>query len=144
MRSNLFAFVALLLAGVVVRGQTFDTAILGTVVDASQAAIPNAEVIIEQTATGVSRTVKTNSEGIFEFRYIVPGEYTVQVKAERLSCGETYRHWHSNRAAGQNHFRAAGGIGTTDTGSAIHFTAPADRRRDIGRRGQFGPHYNLP
>jgi outer membrane receptor protein involved in Fe transport len=82
MRSNLFAFVALLLAGVVVRAQTVDTAILGTVVDSTQAAIPNAEVTIEQTATGVSRTAKTNSEGIFEFRYIVPGEYTVQVKAD--------------------------------------------------------------
>jgi outer membrane receptor protein involved in Fe transport len=82
MRLDLFAFVVLLLAGVLVKGQTVDTAILGTVVDSSQAAIPNAEVIIEQTATGVSRTVKTNSEGIFEFRYIVPGEYTVQVKAD--------------------------------------------------------------
>jgi outer membrane receptor protein involved in Fe transport len=82
MRLDRFAFFVLLLAGVVVKGQTVDTAILGTVVDSSQAAIPNAEVIIEQTVTGVSRTVKTNSEGIFEFRYIVPGEYTVQVKAE--------------------------------------------------------------
>jgi outer membrane receptor protein involved in Fe transport len=81
----LLKFVAIfvvLVSAVLLNGQTVDTAILGEVVDAAQASIPNAEVTITQSATGVTRTVRTNAEGIFELRYLVPGEYVVEVKAE--------------------------------------------------------------
>ena len=82
MRVRSIPFVLLLVSGIFLNGQTIDTAILGTVVDSAQASIPNAEVTIGQITTGVTRTVRTNSEGIFELRYLVPGEYVVEVKAD--------------------------------------------------------------
>ena len=56
-----------------VPAQTADTAIRGTVVDASGAVVPGASVEIAQPATGFARTVTTNSSGDYELRYLVPG-----------------------------------------------------------------------
>jgi outer membrane receptor protein involved in Fe transport len=64
------------------KAQTVDTAILGIVTDSGQAVIPNATVTISQPSTGLSRTVKASAEGSYELRYLVPGDYTVEVKAE--------------------------------------------------------------
>src|SRR5581483_8626620 len=62
-------------------GQTLDTGILGTVTDQSGATISGAAVTITQPATGQSRSVATATDGKYEVRYLVPGEYTVEVKA---------------------------------------------------------------
>ncbi|MGA8594489.1 MAG: carboxypeptidase regulatory-like domain-containing protein [Bryobacteraceae bacterium] len=64
------------------KAQTVDTAILGIVTDSGQAVIPNATVTVTEPSTGLSRTVKTSPEGSYELRYLVPGEYTIEVKAE--------------------------------------------------------------
>jgi len=64
-----------------VPAQTADTAIRGTLVDASGAVVPGASVEIAQPATGFARTVTTNSSGDYELRYLVPGEYEVSVNA---------------------------------------------------------------
>jgi outer membrane receptor protein involved in Fe transport len=82
MRLRLLAAAVLVACAVSLKAQTVDTAVLGTVNDPGQAAIPNAEVIIAQPATGLTRTVKTNADGIFELRYLVPGEYTIEIKAD--------------------------------------------------------------
>src|SRR6266496_4263040 len=68
-------------ASFLMTAQTLDTAILGVVTDASGAVIPNAVVTIEQPATGLTRKVVTNSEGVYEVRYLLPGEYSVEVSA---------------------------------------------------------------
>src|SRR3954470_10290881 len=64
-----------------VSAQTADTAILGSVVDASGAVVPAAAVEISQPATGFARGVPTNSNGDYELRYLVPGEYEVSISA---------------------------------------------------------------
>src|SRR4051812_28448409 len=61
--------------------QTVDTAILGIVTDAGQAGVPGTTVVISQPAKGVSRTVSTSPGGLYELRYLVPGEYQVEVQA---------------------------------------------------------------
>jgi hypothetical protein len=65
----------------VVKPQSLDTGILGTVSDPSGAAIGAVTATITQTATGVTHTVTTASDGKYEVRYLLPGEYTVEVQA---------------------------------------------------------------
>ena len=59
--------------------QTADTAILGTVVDATGAVVAGAVIQIAAPASGFSRTLTTNPSGDYELRYLVPGEYQVAV-----------------------------------------------------------------
>ena len=68
--------------GFAMHAQTVDTAILGTVNDAGGAAVPNAQVRITQPATGFNRSIQSGPEGAFEVRYLVPGDYTVEVQAQ--------------------------------------------------------------
>src|SRR5262249_36338447 len=62
--------------------QTLDTGILGTVTDSSGAVIAGAEVTITQTTTGVRRATQTAADGKYEVRYLVPAEYSVEVRAQ--------------------------------------------------------------
>ena len=59
--------------------QTLDTGILGTTTDPSGAVVAGAVVSITQTATGVRRTTQTAADGKYEVRYLVPGEYSIEV-----------------------------------------------------------------
>ncbi len=61
--------------------QTVDTAILGTVVDPGGAQVAGATVTITQPSTGLSRTATTSADGSYEVRYLVPGEYVVEIRA---------------------------------------------------------------
>ena len=58
--------------------QSADTAILGTVTESSGAVIPGAKITIQQPATGFVRSVVTGNEGLYELRYLRPGQYTVE------------------------------------------------------------------
>ncbi len=69
--------------------QTLDTGILGTVMDPGGAAVTTANVTITQPATGLSRSVTTGGDGSYEVRYLTPGEYTVEVRAQGF---KTERH----------------------------------------------------
>lgn len=51
--------------------------ITGTVTDATGAAIPGADVTVTNNATGISRTVKTNSDGNYNALDLQVGTYTV-------------------------------------------------------------------
>jgi hypothetical protein len=63
-------------------GQTPGTgAITGAVYDPSNRAIPNAEVLAVNEATHLSRAVFTTAEGVFRVPLLLPGKYTVIVKA---------------------------------------------------------------
>jgi hypothetical protein len=59
--------------------QSADTGILGTIQDASGAVLPGSEITITRTAAGVVQTVVSGPTGTFEVRYLIPGEYAVQV-----------------------------------------------------------------
>ncbi len=71
----------LVLWGAVLCAQTLDTGILGNVTDPSGAVVAGAAITISQPATGLARSVSTATEGKYEVRYLVPGEYTVEVRA---------------------------------------------------------------
>lgn len=62
-----------------VYGQSVDTAIQGSVLDPDGGAIAGATVTITQPSTGLAHAVVTSPEGAYEIRYLVPGEYTVEV-----------------------------------------------------------------
>lgn len=51
----------------------------GTVVDPSNAVVPDATVTLTNTATNAARTTKTNRTGQYVFAFVDPGTYTVSV-----------------------------------------------------------------
>ncbi len=59
----------------------------GTVTDPSEAAVPNAKVVIKNSATGVARTVTTNADGFYSAANLLPGEYEIAVSATGFSTG---------------------------------------------------------
>src|SRR5688500_7347554 len=61
--------------------QSADTAILGTVMDPGGAVIADATVIARQPETGVSRETKSSAEGLYEIRYLGPGQYVLEIRA---------------------------------------------------------------
>src|SRR5215813_4156121 len=55
--------------------------ISGTVTDASGAVVPNAQVTVLNTATGVMRTLVTNDSGFYNAPNLLPGPYQVKTSA---------------------------------------------------------------
>ena len=53
--------------------------IKGTVMDSSKAAVPGATVKITNVAMGTTVTVPTNSAGVFQAPFLIPGTYQVEV-----------------------------------------------------------------
>src|SRR5271154_3734772 len=51
--------------------------IIGTITDQSSAIVPNANVVVRNTDTGVSRTITTNSDGSYTANFLLPGPYEV-------------------------------------------------------------------
>jgi hypothetical protein len=58
-------------------GQAIDANLVGNVVDASGAVVPNVTIEIQNTATGVKTTTKTNADGQYRFNNIPIGLYNV-------------------------------------------------------------------
>src|SRR5256885_3126822 len=58
-------------------GQAVTGSLLGTITDASGAAVPNAKVTITDANTGISRNANTNENGNYNFADLPPGTYTV-------------------------------------------------------------------
>jgi outer membrane receptor protein involved in Fe transport len=54
----------------------------GTITDPSGRAIPQAQVLIANVATGVERTVTTNADGFYTAVNLLPGEYRVTITAK--------------------------------------------------------------
>jgi hypothetical protein len=55
--------------------------ILGSVTDPSGAAVASTQVTIKNVATGVTRSVPTNNDGLYAAPNLVPGDYEVAVEA---------------------------------------------------------------
>jgi hypothetical protein len=66
----------------VARAQTAAAGLNGTVRDPSGAVIPEARVVLLNTATGVRQTTTTNPTGSYVFPNIPPGNYTLEVTKE--------------------------------------------------------------
>ena len=64
-------------------------AISGIVVDPSNRAVTNAEVMVVNQQTHVSRNVQTSSEGLFRIPLLVPGVYSVTVNSPGFAGSST-------------------------------------------------------
>ncbi|MGH9439930.1 MAG: carboxypeptidase regulatory-like domain-containing protein, partial [Terriglobia bacterium] len=65
-----------------VRAQVAGATLSGTVTDPTGAVIPNAGLSIQNTATGVVRTVTTDASGFYSAPNLQPGSYKVTVTAK--------------------------------------------------------------
>src|SRR5215467_8596919 len=59
----------------------FSGSIQGTVQDPAGAVVPNAKVQLKNTATSVSVTTTSDSEGNYRFVSLAPGSYQITVEA---------------------------------------------------------------
>jgi hypothetical protein len=80
-RLSLSALLVVLLATTFVVGQVATTSLRGTVFDESGAAVNGATVILNDPATGFSRTTKTTSQGEYQFPQISPATYVLTTTA---------------------------------------------------------------
>src|SRR5713226_1301660 len=60
----------------------FTSVIEGRVSDPSDASIPNAEVTVENQATGVKRVVRTSEVGYYRVASLPPGQFAIRVSAQ--------------------------------------------------------------
>ncbi|MGH9436921.1 MAG: carboxypeptidase-like regulatory domain-containing protein, partial [Terriglobia bacterium] len=67
------------------RAQVTGATMSGTVTDPSGAVIPNAQVVIKNAATGVTRDVRTDSAGFYMAPNLLPGPYSVTISASGFS-----------------------------------------------------------
>jgi hypothetical protein len=80
--SLLLLLLLLTCASLKVQAQDSSTgAIRGTVEDLAGARIASAEVLVTNTATGLNRSTVTNTAGGFAVQLLVPGEYSIHVRA---------------------------------------------------------------
>src|SRR3984893_11815897 len=70
-----------LLVSVPSRAQVAGGTLSGTITDASGALFPSAEVEIKNSATGITKTVTTSTEGFYTAPNLLPGNYEVAVSA---------------------------------------------------------------
>ena len=62
-------------------GQSINGRITGTVLDAQEAAIPNAKVTVRNQATGISWDVVSDSRGVYVAPSLPAGQYAIRVEA---------------------------------------------------------------
>ncbi|MBK7927315.1 MAG: TonB-dependent receptor [Bryobacterales bacterium] len=71
-----------MLSSLAIYGQALYGSLVGTVTDASNAAVPNAMVTITNVETGATRTTTTNDQGAYNIPTVQNGTYNVEVKKE--------------------------------------------------------------
>ncbi len=69
------------LAGARIEAQTITGSIRGTVTDPSGAVVPGAKVTAVNVATGVASTTVSNKSGLYNFQFLVIGQYKVLATA---------------------------------------------------------------
>src|SRR5215472_3463224 len=72
--------IAMVLSATLVFGQAIDGNVVGTVPDASGAAVVGADVTATNIATGVTASSKTNPTGEYRFDHLLVGTYRISVK----------------------------------------------------------------
>jgi Carboxypeptidase regulatory-like domain/TonB-dependent Receptor Plug Domain/TonB dependent receptor len=77
----IFAMLFLMLCGTRTYAQVVGATLSGTVRDASGAAVPNVQVSIKNTATGITRGVSADSVGFYTAPNLLPGNYDVTFSA---------------------------------------------------------------
>jgi hypothetical protein len=74
-------FTLVFLAPIPMYSQVVGGTLLGTITDPTGAAIPGARLVIKNVATGVTTTVTTNSQGIYNAPNLLPGTYEATISA---------------------------------------------------------------
>jgi hypothetical protein len=82
MRAIPLVVVCLLLtnAPMQLRAQTVTGTVLGNILDASGAAVPNAQITVTNQDTGVIRTAASTADGNYNVPSLAPGKYTVEAR----------------------------------------------------------------
>jgi len=65
------------------------SAVAGSVLDKSGAAIPRAQVMATEVNTGSVRVVQSNQEGRYLFSQVNPGTYRIDVRVEGFGAGQS-------------------------------------------------------
>jgi hypothetical protein len=76
----LFAAIVFLNSGL--NAQTFYGSILGNVADASGSVVPDATVVVTDTATNTTHSAKTDNAGKFSIVNLVPADYKVEISKD--------------------------------------------------------------
>ena len=76
-----FAAIVLLCMSTVCLAQESRGSITGKVTDPQNAVVPNAAVVVTNTATNVATRVTTNQTGYYEVNYLIPGPYSVSAES---------------------------------------------------------------
>src|SRR5258706_8028917 len=74
-------FFQIIFAAATVTAQTGNGVVQGTVLDASKATITGSSITLTNSDTGVVRTVKSNSAGLYYFGAVPPGPYVLTAEA---------------------------------------------------------------
>src|ERR1700693_6211464 len=77
----LWIFACLLMNSLSLHAQVAGGTLSGAITDPSGAAVANAQVVIKNSATGVAKSVTTNTDGFYSAANLLPGEYEVAVSA---------------------------------------------------------------
>jgi hypothetical protein len=90
------AIAAVLLSALLVipdkaQAQATDGNIVGTVVDATGATVPNARLELENTATGIKYSAETDANGLYRFNNIPVGTYRLTTNATGFSTSRLER-----------------------------------------------------
>ena len=85
-RFVMFAALAGMLLSRIAFAQTQDGNLVGSVLDTTGAAVPNAKVEVENTATGVKTTTMTDTSGFYRFNNLLVGTYKITASATGLSA----------------------------------------------------------
>src|SRR6185295_15626513 len=70
------------------KAQTATATIVGTLVDPQGAVVASATVVARNVDTGIERTTKSTSEGLYRFDGLPPGVYDVRVEAQGFGKSE--------------------------------------------------------
>src|SRR5258705_9886874 len=82
LKLRLVALAALcLVSPAVVFGQVVNGRIDGSIKDSAGAIVPGATVVIENTATGITRNAQGSNDGTFSVAEVTPGSYKLLVEA---------------------------------------------------------------
>jgi outer membrane receptor protein involved in Fe transport len=84
-RSTVVFCILLITCTAPTRAQVVGGTLSGTVSDSSGAGIPQANLVIRNVATGVERSVTTNSDGFYTTVNLLPGTYEVTISATGFS-----------------------------------------------------------
>ena len=87
--TSLLMLAAMLTSSIAVgNAQTATATIVGTVLDPQGAVVANANIVARNVDTGIERSTKSTSEGLYRFGNLPPGVYDVRIEAQGFAKAE--------------------------------------------------------